>query len=92
MNALDAIRYQIQKLYTANPNIHINVAVTSPKVILKNEPVRIKSIYPHIFQIEEQSSGAKKTYTLQYSDILLHFVEIIELNKSENTPAGIGTA
>lgn len=81
MNSLDIIRSKIQKLYNNNPSIHINVAITRPKVILKNEPVVIKGIYPHIFQIEERSSGFPKTHTVQYSDVLLNHIEIIELKE-----------
>lgn len=79
MNALDSIRSKILKLYKANPNIHINAALTNSKAVLKNEPVVIKEVYPHIFQIEERSSGAPKTHTLQYSDVLINHIEILEM-------------
>ena len=79
MTSLDIIKSKIQKLYKTTPNIHINVAITSPKVNLKNEPVVIKGVYPHIFQIEEKSSGSHKTHTLQYTDVLLHHIDIVEL-------------
>lgn len=81
MTSLDIIKNKIQRLYKTNPNIHINVAITSPKVNLKNEPVVIKGVYPHIFQIEERSSGSTKCHTLQYTDVLLHHIEIIELGE-----------
>lgn len=79
MNALDVIKYKIKKLYNTNPNIHVNVSITRPKVVLKNEPATIKNIYPHIFQIEEHSSGTPRCHTLQYSDILTKQIEIVEL-------------
>lgn len=60
MNALDIIRAEIQKLYKTNPNIHINVEITSPKINLKNKPVIIKSVYPHIFQVEEKTVVLRK--------------------------------
>ena len=81
MNSLDIIKAKIQKLYKTNPNIHINIAITSPKVNLKNEPAVIKGVYPHIFQIEERSSGSPKTHTLQYTEVLLHHVDIVELEE-----------
>ena len=81
MTSLDIIKSKIQRLYKTNPNIHINVAITSPKVNLKNEPVVIKGVYPHIFQIEEKSSGSLKTHTLQYTEVLLHHIEIVELGE-----------
>lgn len=76
MNSLDLIRSKILKLYKTNPNIHINAAITNSKAILKNEPVVIKGVYPHIFQIEERSDGSPKTHTLQYSDVLINHIEI----------------
>ena len=81
MNSLDIIKTKIQKLYKSNPHIHINVAMTNPRVSLNNEPVVIKGVYPHIFQIEEKSSGSPKTHTLQYTEVLLHHIEIIELRE-----------
>ena len=81
MTTLDIIKSKIQKLYATNPNIHINVTLTRPKVNLKNEPVVIEGVYPHIFQIKEKSSGSPKTHTLQYTDVLLQHIEILELEK-----------
>lgn len=81
MTALDIVKSKIIKLYKTNPNIHINVSMTNPRVNLSNEPVVIKGVYPHIFQIEERSSSSPKCHTLQYNDILLHYIEIIELAK-----------
>lgn len=43
MTSLDIIKSKIQKLYKTNPNIHINVATTHPKVNLKNEPVVLRA-------------------------------------------------
>ena len=79
MISLDRIKSKIYKLYETNPNVHINVSITSPKVNLKNEPVVIKGVYPHIFQIEERSCGFPKCYTLSYVDVFTRHVEIIEL-------------
>ena len=50
MTSLDIIKSKIQKLYKTNPNIHINVAITHPKVNLKNEPVVIELLkWKHCF-------------------------------------------
>lgn len=81
MTSLDIIKSKIQKLYKTNPNIHINVAMTSPKVNFKNEPVVIKGVYPNIFRIEERSTGSPKCHTLQYTEVLLHHIEIVELGE-----------
>ena len=79
MTSIDIVKSQIQELYRTHPNIHINVSMTRPKVSLKNEPVTIKGVYPHIFQIEDQSSGTPKCYTIQYADILTKSIKIAEL-------------
>lgn len=79
MNSLDEIRAKIKDLYDTNPNIHVNVSTTGPKISLTDVPVVITGVYPHIFQVEEQESGKAKSYTLQYSDVLTKHIEIIEL-------------
>ena len=79
MNTLDTIRAKLQRLYNTDPHIRINVALTNPKINLKNEQVTITGIYPHIFQIEERSSGSPKKRTLQYSDILIGHIEILDM-------------
>lgn len=79
MNALDVIREKIQERYDTNPQIRINVSLTRPNIRLKNEPVTIKGVYPHIFMIEDQNGGANKTHSLQYSDVLIGSIEILDL-------------
>jgi uncharacterized protein Veg len=81
-SSLDIIKSKIKRLYDTHQNIHINVSMTHPKVNLKNEPVTIKGVYPHIFQIEEQSSGSPKCHTLQYTDVLTKQIEILEIGVS----------
>lgn len=79
MNTLDVIRTKLQKIYYTDPHISINVSLTNPRINLKNEKVTITGIYPHIFQIEERSSGSPKKHTLQYSDILIGHIEILDM-------------
>lgn len=79
MNSLDVIKMKIQKLYKTNPRIHINVVLSNPRVNLRNEQVVITGVYPHIFQIEAQSGPEPRAYTLQYSDVLIGRIEILEL-------------
>ena len=84
MNSVDVIRSELMKLYRKNPRVHINISTAHPKVNLKNEPFIITGVYPHIFQLEEQNSIAPKRYTFQYTDVMLHYVEIVELGKSKS--------
>ena len=79
MPTLDAIRKEIKNLYESNPNIHINVNLTSPRINLSSVSVLIRGVYPNIFRIEELDGVSKKTYTVQYKDVLMNRIEIIEL-------------
>lgn len=81
MTTLEIIKSRIQKLYNTNPNIHINVTLTNPRVNLSNQSVIIKGVYPNIFRIEETSGGQPKCHTLQYTDILTKHIVIEELAK-----------
>lgn len=81
MNSLETVKKQIVNLFRSNPNIHINVSMSSPKVCLNNEPVEITAVYPHIFQIEEKRSGSAKRYTVQYADVLTGQIQIAELSQ-----------
>ncbi len=83
MTLLDTIKSKIRGLYESNPNIHINVSISHPKVCLKNEPAVLKGVYPHIFQIEEHSSGYPKCHTVQYTDVITKQVEIVEMEDKE---------
>ena len=42
-----------------------------------NEPAVIRGVYPHVFTIEMTTQGKQ---TLQYTDLLMGNVEIVELN------------
>lgn len=79
MTAIEVTKQRIRALYEQNPHVHISVSINASKIHLTNEPVRITGVYPHIFQIEERSSGAPKNLTLQYTDVLTDNVKIAEL-------------
>ena len=76
---LQQIRQRLSERYRSDPNIHINVSLSKPKLYLNNVPVEITGVYPHIFQIEEASSGRPKRYALQYTDVLTHNIEILDI-------------
>lgn len=72
------VRLQIKRRYETNPKMRINVALTQPKLHLEDVEVTITGVFSHIFQIEETDSGKPLRHTLQYSDILLHHIEILD--------------
>ncbi len=73
------IRLRILERYRSDPKIRINVSIAQSKLHLSNVPVEITGVYAHIFQIEENSSGQAKRHTLQYTDVLTHNIEILDL-------------
>ena len=80
MISLDTVKQRICTLYETNPHIHMNVHLASPKISLKNDPVTIKKVYPHIFLIEECHSGTPACHSLTYADIITGQIEIAELS------------
>ena len=79
MNSIDIIKSRIKSLYETNPRIHVNVTISTPKINLRNRPVVLAGIYPHVFRIEDRANGKLEQYTLQYVDVLTKNIEIMEL-------------
>ena len=81
MDTMDYIKSGIEKLFKTNPNIHISVSRTHPKVIVDASPAKIVGVYKNIFQVEECEGGKMPTrHTFQYGDMLIGQVMIEELN------------
>ena len=79
MNSFNLIKKGILTLYKTNPNIHVNVTISNPKVNLKNRSAVIKGVYPHVFQIEDRNGNSVNCHTVSYIDVLTGNVEILEL-------------
>lgn len=75
----EQIRQRITERYRSDPGIRVNVSLRQPRLQLRNVPVRITGVYPHIFQIEETTSGQPRRHTLQYTDVLTHDVELLDV-------------
>ena len=81
MDSMEYIKSGIERLYKTNPNIHISVSRTHPKIIVAAEPAKIVGVYRNIFQVEECGSGRSPArHTFQYADILIGQVKIEELD------------
>ena len=76
---IETIKSDIYRLFKTNPHIHVNVIMRHPKVSVQNEPAVIKGVYPNIFQIEEMENGYARCHSVQYNDVLIGRVEILEL-------------
>ncbi len=79
MTELNIIRSKIAHLFDTNPNIHINVSISRPKVSLQKVEAKITGVYPYLFQITENSTGVPKSHTIQYVEVLTQKVSIVEL-------------
>ncbi len=82
MSPLETIREKIKHLYHTDPHVHLDVSIPSPKLHLKNTAATITAMYPHIFQIEECTSGTPKRHSLQYTDVLTRNIVILELDNN----------
>ena len=81
MDYIEQIKSGIEKLFKTNPNIHISVSKTHPKVIIDASPAKLIGVYKNIFQIEECEGGKMPTrHTFQYGDVLIGQVKIEELD------------
>ena len=78
---IDTIRKDIRNLFETNPHIHVNVTMRHPKVSVQNGPAVIKGVYPNTFQLEEAESGYTQRHSVQYNDVLIGRVEILELQE-----------
>jgi len=86
MDPLDYIKTEIEKLYKSNPDIHISVRSTRPKIAVEGAPATITGIYRNIFQIEETGSGSPRSHTFRYGDVLIGHVVIEELSYFPTDP------
>ena len=79
MSEIQQIRQRISERYRHDPKIRINVSIAKPKLHLNDVPVEITGVYANIFQIEEVTDGQARRHTLQYTDVLTHNIEILDL-------------
>lgn len=78
-HTIDTIRKDIRNLFETNPHIHVNVTMRHPKVNIRNGEAVLKGVYPNTFQLEETESGYTQRHCVQYNDVLIGRVEILEL-------------
>ena len=81
MDYIEQIKGGIEKLFKTNPNIHISISRTRPKLIVDASPAKIVGVYKNIFQVEECEGGKMPTrHTFQYGEVLIGQVKIEELD------------
>lgn len=72
------IRQCLQDRLRNNPRLRINVQLNHPKIHLTDVDAALTGVYAHIFEIAETTSGRKQRHTLQYADVLLRHIELLE--------------
>lgn len=80
MSDILKIKQSIEKTNRTNPNIRVNVSFAQPKIRLSDVEAKIVGVYAHIFQIEDLTLSQKQRYTLQYTDILLGNIELLDMD------------
>lgn len=78
---IETIRKDIRDLLERDPHIHVNVTMRHPKVSVQNGQALLKGVYPNFFQIEEKENGYARCHSVQYNDVLIGRVEILELTE-----------
>ena len=81
MHTLNAIKARVQTLYRTNPNIHMNVTIPGGRIHLKKHPVTITSVYPNIFSVEDRTTDPASSHIVQYVELMMGYVEILELTQ-----------
>ena len=81
MNTLNAIKARVQTLYRTNRDIHMNVTIPGGRIHLKKHPVTITSVYPNIFSVEDRTTDPASTHIVQYVELIMGYVEILELTQ-----------
>ena len=79
---VNMVRERIKTLYETAPQVNVNVSQSRPKLSLRNDPATILGVYTNVFRLEERSTGIPRCHTLQYKDILMGQIQIVELGET----------
>ncbi len=78
MNSIEKVRDLIKDYYSNGKNLRLNVNISKQKVHLKEVEAKILGVYSNVFRIEDLSCGKHNCYTLQYTDVILKQIEILQ--------------
>ena len=59
MSALDEIRRSIEQQYRLDPNIHISVSMTRPRIKIDNQQATITGVYPIFFRLKHKEKAIR---------------------------------
>lgn len=81
MKTVEEVKERIEALFREEREIHIDITMSRPRLIVRGTPARIKAVYPNLFRVEENDIGAPRCHLVRYSDVLIGQVKIAELDK-----------
>lgn len=83
---INTIKTKIKELYESNTILHLTIHDRKMKAFVQNAEVIISAIYPSIFQVTEYNVDSPKTYSIQYVEILMHSIQLKELDEIFEQP------
>lgn len=81
MRDIDEIKAKIRELYDSKTEIHVNVNSKKPRINVENSPGHITGVYRNLFTIEANENGWIRTFDVQYTDLFVGKVRILEIEK-----------
>ena len=82
MSNVESRKSAITELYNNALSVHVNINTVRPKITVTNGEAVIKGVYANLFRIEERSLGCPRCHSIQYADVLIGKVQILELESA----------
>lgn len=79
-NDLSVIKSQVKALYEKKQTVHIDMSQRNKNKNLTNVSAEITGVYPNVFTLKTVGTTKETSYNFQYADLLIHNLEIKELN------------
>ena len=84
MQEIDLIKTKIKELYEKGEVVHVDVNSSRPKIHVNGAQALITGVYKNLFTLETVENDMKKIYSVQYADVLIGRVKIMEIEKAVN--------
>lgn len=81
METVEKIKQKVEALFREDREIHIDITMSRPRLVVRGTPARIKAVYPNLFRVEEKDIGMARCHLIRYSDVLIGQVKIAELSE-----------
>ncbi|MBQ7323474.1 MAG: hypothetical protein IJW96_02795 [Clostridia bacterium] len=77
-----SMRTWIHDLYQRNADIQVTMHTIRPKSDWDKIPAKIVGVYPHFFQITQQTKGISSIHTITYTDLCIQNIQIEAITKN----------